>query len=894
MTDLPGHVQLSIASPGDIEATAQQLMTLRENYISGRTLAHLYPRSMIFDSWQRCQALDVDPGRRFAPFGVAGDAQLDLLREENAALVCAALPVMQHLKEFLSRSGYVIVLSDAHGCLLDVVGDADIRRRLALIDFVPGGIWSEAAAGTNAIGTALATGHGVQLMAAEHFCDGWQDLTCTAAPIRHPVTNAVIGVLDVTGDYRLIRSFLTSFLTAAALEINQRLHRQLSPTYPHARWDNDRQDENRLFPGTMSYLPHSSRATASGLVKRESHSFQERDAGFVVPTFTSRLAAQERRAQHAERLAAAIAGISASLDVETTVSKVAEQTAYLLELECAAVYLFDSDGRSESLFLWCRKAHIKTHVRAVLMRVLEETDAISVVRDYGEPLMVDDVTDSAVVSRLLLRQVGFRALAFLPLTSARGIIGCIVVPRHTTYHWSVDEVRLGLTLGCHAATAIDNARLFETLRQHNRHIGVLNAVAKFLGALHDPSQHLDLVLGHIASTMNLDIGVALLHDQPTGDLLVAGCTEPLATLEQQWGSYGMLLLKGLARQVVASGEPALVDGISTPYDWIQTVGLCELTVVPLDTSTPILGVLVVGSRRTRMLTASDLPIIASIGQQVGLALKNEQLMRSAGEMEALREADRLKNEFLTTVSHDLRSPLTAIRTSVESLLDEDGSPTVTSQSQLLQTIAGQSGRLVHLVDQLLDLSCIKAGAFQLDRDWIELRSLINDTLARFEDLHCEFHVLRQFPVELPVVYVDPDRLVQVLWNLLENASKYSPVHSLIVVDAQFTNTEIQIGVSDRGSGIPPADRENIFQHFYRLNKNQRGHAPGSGLGLAICRGIVEAHGGRIWVEDRTGGGSNFRVALPLPINEPHDAEILFGGGLPECTDRKGERDDNVA
>src|SRR2546425_13013999 len=137
---------------------------------------------------------------------------------------------MSHLIDFLADSGYVVVLSDAQGRLLDVVGDVAIRRRLARIDFVPGGDWSEAAAGTNAIGTALSDGHVVQLMAAEHYCDGWQDLTCTAAPIRHPVTGEVLGVLDVTGDYRLIRSFLTNSLAAAALEVQQELRTLLTST----------------------------------------------------------------------------------------------------------------------------------------------------------------------------------------------------------------------------------------------------------------------------------------------------------------------------------------------------------------------------------------------------------------------------------------------------------------------------------------------------------------------------------------------------------------------------------------------------------------------------------------------------------------------------------------
>src|SRR5947209_13938464 len=223
MTNQRYRTSLSIASPSEIERTARQLTAMRKEFLTTGMLALSTPRPIIFNSWQRCQALHVNPARRYAPLAIAREAQLQNLREANEVLIRATHAVMSYLTDFLADSGYVIVLSDAKGCLLEVLGDVAIRRRLARIDFVPGGDWSEAAAGTNAIGTALADGHVVQLMAAEHYCDGWQDLTCTAAPIRHPVTGEVMGILDVTGDYRLIRPFLTTTLAAAALEVQHEL-----------------------------------------------------------------------------------------------------------------------------------------------------------------------------------------------------------------------------------------------------------------------------------------------------------------------------------------------------------------------------------------------------------------------------------------------------------------------------------------------------------------------------------------------------------------------------------------------------------------------------------------------------------------------------------------------
>ncbi|HET7640235.1 MAG TPA: ATP-binding protein, partial [Ktedonobacteraceae bacterium] len=188
---------------------------------------------------------------------------------------------------------------------------------------------------------------------------------------------------------------------------------------------------------------------------------------------------------------------------------------------------------------------------------------------------------------------------------------------------------------------------------------------------------------------------------------------------------------------------------------------------------------------------------------------------------------------------------------------------------LLQNIAGQAIRLDRLVDELLDLARIEAGMLLLDRDWIELPVLIADTVTKFEELHRGCRVELDLAADLPLQYIDPIRLTQVLWNLLENALKYASSYTSIKVEARWTRNEALIGVADRGPGIPTDEREKIFQHFYRLEREQRTHTQGSGLGLAICQGIVQALGGRIWVEDQKGGGSVFRFALPTPTTSLH-------------------------
>ncbi len=862
MTSQLYRVNLSIASPLEIEHTARQLRAIREGFLTTGSLVAHSPRSLILESWQRCHAMNVNPSRRFAPLAVARESQLYQLREANELLVRATRSVMGRLTDFLADSGYVIVLSDAKGCLLDVLGDAGIRRRLARIDFVPGGNWSEAAAGTNAIGTALADRHVVQLMAAEHYCDGWQDLTCTAAPIRHPFTGEVMGVLDVTGNYRLIRSFLTNSLAAAALEVQQEVRTLLTST-------NGREPQTKFQVVTAGLLNGTPPLGVNINNEVQGHHTDENLLKFsTVGDMWSRLDLQERRTRDAELLAAAAGAVSASLDLQVTLEKVAEQAGHLLQLENAAVFLFDETEEAMSPHIWSRDHSSRLESLRELEVMLGRTDAVSLVRERGEPVIIDDVFSCTTLSVALSKLMGIRSLALLPLVTARGVIGFIAAPRSTPYHWVTNDVRLGLALAAQSATAIENARLFSILQQHNRRIEVLNAMAQLLSTLPDPNRHLELILKRVAEIMDLDAGIVLLLDQNTGNLtLIAHCGLPeVVSLDL----YDLPLrpLYEIACLVAATRESLLTcceeNRGRLIYEPLQAIGFSDLMAVPLLAGKTILGVLLVGSHSPRGLTDEDLALFTTIGQQLGLTLKNAQLLRSATEMEALREADRLKSGFIAAVSHDLRSPLTAIRASVESLLDRREIQLAWEQDHLLHNIAGQTSRLGRLVDQLLDLSRIEAGVLSLDLDWTELPVLIADTLAKFEELNNGFQVERDISADLPLHYVDPDRLIQVLWNLLENAHKYASPGSSIKVEARWTGKEVLIGVADHGPGIPAGEHEKIFQHFYRLDRDHRAHTQGSGLGLAICRGIVQAHGGRIWVEDRPGGGSIFRIALPLP------------------------------
>ncbi|MEP7187567.1 MAG: HAMP domain-containing sensor histidine kinase [Roseiflexaceae bacterium] len=247
-----------------------------------------------------------------------------------------------------------------------------------------------------------------------------------------------------------------------------------------------------------------------------------------------------------------------------------------------------------------------------------------------------------------------------------------------------------------------------------------------------------------------------------------------------------------------------------------------------------------------------------------LVLERRISQSSRVETDRLAELGRLRAEFLASISHDLRTPLTAAGAGLGMLETSANDRLSVSEQHLLDNIRRNIGRLSLLIDDLLDCNQIRAGALRLDRAPLDLRTVVADALPAVQPLiHQKGQMLAvRLPVPLPYAG-DARRLGQVLVNLLCNAHQYTPPGTQITITGHLDDGKIYLTVRDDGPGIPEAAREAIFDRFYRLSAVERG----SGLGLAIARGLVELHGGRLWVECTNGCGSIFSIALPRTSHE---------------------------
>lgn len=256
--------------------------------------------------------------------------------------------------------------------------------------------------------------------------------------------------------------------------------------------------------------------------------------------------------------------------------------------------------------------------------------------------------------------------------------------------------------------------------------------------------------------------------------------------------------------------------------------------------------------------------------QVTALIERARLQQENLRIEVLQRTDALRAALLSSVSHDLRTPLTSIKASASSLLQEDVEWNKEERRSFAQAIEHEADRLNHLVGNLLDMSRIEEGALRPEKEEYSLAALIHDVLGRLSPLLRGRKVITHLPPgDLLLVEVDYLQIDQVLTNILENAVRYTPPGTPIEVSARIEGEKVIMSVADRGPGIPTTDLTRVFDKFYRVLHEQHaaGYPAGSGLGLAVCKGLVEAHGGRIWAAAREGGGLVIVVELPVGERE---------------------------
>jgi two-component system sensor histidine kinase KdpD len=295
----------------------------------------------------------------------------------------------------------------------------------------------------------------------------------------------------------------------------------------------------------------------------------------------------------------------------------------------------------------------------------------------------------------------------------------------------------------------------------------------------------------------------------------------------------------------------------------STLPAAEWLFLPLKTVRGPVGVLGVQIEGKEVLAPEENRLLETLADQAAVVIERTTLVADVEAARLAGETERLRSALLSSLSHDLRTPLVSILGAATSLLDYQGVLGEDDRRTLTETIRDEAERLNRFVQNLLDMTRLGSGALRPNVDWVDLRDIVGRAVSRAERLLRGREITLDIDPELPLLQVDPVLMEQVFFNLIDNASKFAPPESTITVWARQREREALIEVCDQGVGIPEADRQRVFDMFYRVRAADTQSA-GTGLGLAICRGIVEAHGGQIKAEPGMHGvGTCIIIRLPL-------------------------------
>jgi two-component system sensor histidine kinase KdpD len=373
------------------------------------------------------------------------------------------------------------------------------------------------------------------------------------------------------------------------------------------------------------------------------------------------------------------------------------------------------------------------------------------------------------------------------------------------------------------------------------------------------------------------------------DLAVAGDLDSILRVlvqhvEQTFGRNTVVLLPENNRLIprVVSSELKLDEDELAVADWVfrhgdpagrhtNTLPAAQLRYLPLRTARGIVGVLGVQGPQpsAQHLTPQQRRLMETFASQAALAIERVQLTEQARQAQLLQATEKLQTALLNSISHDLRTPLVSITGALTSL--DEQSLDEKYRKSLIVTAREEADRLNRLVGNLLSMTRIESGAIKLRLEPGDIQDMIGTALDQLGKRVAKRKVLVEVPDDFPLVAMDFSLMVQVLVNVLDNAIKYSPDYCAIEVSAELvaeTSSVARIKIADRGEGIPPEDLTRIFDKFYRVQRPES--VSGTGLGLSISKGIVEAHGGRIFASNREGGGTILTVELPLSGNQGHE------------------------
>jgi signal transduction histidine kinase len=494
----------------------------------------------------------------------------------------------------------------------------------------------------------------------------------------------------------------------------------------------------------------------------------------------------------------------------------------------------------------------------------------------GAPIVVERLSQHPTQADSRLRQEGYESFMVVPLQLHGHLVGTLSLFTRSARGFDTYERSFFHQVG----VTLENALLYEEAARQEREAAFLDRATQ----LFNSTLELDVILQQVTR-----LATEVLGDSCTISLIETGNAYlvPAASYHpdpqtqearlQAQREYPIRIgdAGSVAGLAAVDGRPYLVKDARQEgrVRYVDRLNIYSMIAVPIIVKGSILGVLATSiAHPGRQFTQVDLRLALALADRAALAIENSRLYaqerRLRQELQDLNQkvqaANRLKTEFVTVVTHELRNPLTSIAGYLDLLLEENGREGAETREAYLQIVKRNADRLLALINDLLDIARLEAGKLELKRLPLDLESLVQEVSGalrpQIESKGQHLHL--ELAASLPVVTGDPERLTQVLLNLVSNAHKYTPQGGSITVATRAERAGVCIAVQDTGIGLSSEEQRQLFSKFFRAQHPLVRKAGGTGLGLAIARALVELHGGTITVSSAPGQGSTFNVILP--------------------------------
>jgi signal transduction histidine kinase len=499
---------------------------------------------------------------------------------------------------------------------------------------------------------------------------------------------------------------------------------------------------------------------------------------------------------------------------------------------------------------------------------LKEPSILRRVFQTGRGEVVNDIVADADHHSGLSVRMGSRQLVAAPLDVGGHRLGVVGAVNSTRGSFTESDLRLLNVTADRAALAIENTQLKSTVQRQGQELEGLHRLSR----LFSTAENVDYVAAEsvrIVSDLIDCSQVALLLYEPESEELVAH-PQAIGMDEGQVGKLRIPLSRPSLIATVFRTDAPMYSNDAVNDMWVDAdlrdlLGLSTVLVSPLAASGTPMGVLLATNILKGEFDEADVRFTTLLGARIASVIEASRARQTERQLvQRLREADQTKSEFVSMLAHELKGPMTTIKGFGDILQKQWDQLEDEKRTDTLQIMSKEIGRLSRLVTDLLDLSRMEAGTLRYDIERTSLEEIVLTILSVHPSVQSKHAIINKIPQDIPDVLADSDRVRQVLLNLLTNATRHSPEGTDITVTAEAIEDQgepsVLVGVSDQGIGISAEDRARVFNKFAMLPK-PGWIKKGTGLGLYITKGIIEAHGGRLWVESEPGKGSTFFFTL---------------------------------